>query len=422
MDSNIKLTHKIKQQIGKFTGILAKNLTKPQKRFFKEMLYGIQASKDIKLSSISRSLQEEIPLIKTENRLARNLSSKDISESTNRTISHLGSSRVYENTVLALDPGEISKKYAKKMEHLCKVHDGSEGELSNGYWTCQVVGSNIDDNEIIPMYCEAYSSNAEGFTSSNTQIIKAIDIVSESVGNLGIWTIDRGGDNRKFFEKFVRENKKFCIRLRKNRNVIFKNRAYNVGAFSRKIKCKGQRKIVYNNQGKEKIRNIRYGAKKIRLPEWEHEFTLVVVKGFGKDPMLLLTTCEVIMELAESVWNIVEIYLTRWKCEETYRYIKQSYSLEDIRVRSFTAIRNIVTILIAVAYFVIIYIGKNIKMKISMEKILILSKRFFAIPAFSGYAIADGLHSLFFNCKNGIYNKKIKLKKSTDFQLSLPFY
>ena len=78
MDPDIKIAHKIKQQIGRFTGIIAKSFAKPQKKFVKEMLYGIQSSKDIKLSNINRSLQEDIPLIKTENRLSRNLSSIDI--------------------------------------------------------------------------------------------------------------------------------------------------------------------------------------------------------------------------------------------------------------------------------------------------------------------------------------------------------
>jgi len=44
------------------------------------MLYGIQASKDVKLSNISRVLNEEIRLIKTENRLSSNLDTVDFTE------------------------------------------------------------------------------------------------------------------------------------------------------------------------------------------------------------------------------------------------------------------------------------------------------------------------------------------------------
>jgi len=52
-------------QIKRFSKRLTQDLTKPQCRFISEMLYGIQASKDVKISNISRSLKGFIPLIKT---------------------------------------------------------------------------------------------------------------------------------------------------------------------------------------------------------------------------------------------------------------------------------------------------------------------------------------------------------------------
>jgi len=58
---------------------------------------------------------------------------------------------------------------------------------------------------------------------------------------------------------------------------------------------------------------------------------MVVVKGFGIKPMMLLTNCAVNLRKKQSIWKIVEYYLTRWKCDESYRYIKQCYNLEDIR-------------------------------------------------------------------------------------------
>jgi len=42
------------------------------------MLYGIQASKDVKLASIARSLDENIPLIKTVGRPSRQIGSQDL--------------------------------------------------------------------------------------------------------------------------------------------------------------------------------------------------------------------------------------------------------------------------------------------------------------------------------------------------------
>jgi hypothetical protein len=75
MTENAKTVASIKGQLSKFSGIIAKGLSKAKQRLIREMIYGIQASKDIKLSNITRSLNESIPLIKTEDRLSRNLDS-----------------------------------------------------------------------------------------------------------------------------------------------------------------------------------------------------------------------------------------------------------------------------------------------------------------------------------------------------------
>ena len=68
-----KIRSRLKAQLTKFTAELCAGLTKPLAGFVAQMLFGIQSSQDVKLSNISRSLQEKIPLIRTEKRLSRNL-------------------------------------------------------------------------------------------------------------------------------------------------------------------------------------------------------------------------------------------------------------------------------------------------------------------------------------------------------------
>ena len=83
MDSNSTTIHRFKAQVNKFSGILSHNLAKTTNRFFTEMLYGFQACKVVKLTNISRALMEDINLIKTENRLIRNLDAVDFSDHIN---------------------------------------------------------------------------------------------------------------------------------------------------------------------------------------------------------------------------------------------------------------------------------------------------------------------------------------------------
>lgn len=87
----------VKGQLAKFSGIIAKGLSRPKRKLIKEMLYGIQASKDIKLSSISRSLHEPIALIKTENRLSHNPDDRDFTETINHEICRLAGAKIKWN-------------------------------------------------------------------------------------------------------------------------------------------------------------------------------------------------------------------------------------------------------------------------------------------------------------------------------------
>ena len=164
-----------------------------------------------------------------------------------------------------------------------------------------------------------------------------------------------------------------------------------------------------------------YGAVTVALPEYpDIWYTLVIVKGFGQQPMLLLTNKQVNINNNKQLWQIIEIYLTRWKCDECYRYIKQSYNMEDFRVLGYTSIRNITVLVHAIAYFTSIYLGISIKLKIMVQKIFILSKRFFGIPSFYNYAMADGIFELLRHSKQGIIGFKSRIGPNHDlFQLSL---
>jgi hypothetical protein len=421
MDKDTIVVAKIKAQLSKFSGIISRDFSKAKRRLIKEMLYGIQATKDVKLSNITRSLHEQQALIKTEDRLSRNLDDVDFTEGINEEICRLGASKVLEDMVIALDPSDIRKEHARTMEYLCRIRDGSEKELGDGYWLCKAVAADIEHKQVIPLYCEAYSQEAGDFTSENDQLLRAIDMVSRYVGSRGIWAIDRGGDRGIIFKRFLHrdELKRFVIRLRKKRDLVHRGVRKNCYELAHVLACPFQATLIKYEDGKEKVRTVCYSAVSVKLPGRDERLVLVVVKGFGKDPLMLLTNCAVSLQQKESVWRIVEIYLTRWKCDESFRYIKQSYNLEDVRVRSYTAIRNVVVLVLAVSYFAAVYLGQNLKLKILVERIFLVSKRFFGVPSFFNYAMADGLYNLLFPDKTGL---KTKRGDTQNFQLSFNFW
>jgi len=428
MDTNSLPISRFKAQLSKFSGIISKPFCKTTQRFFREMLYGIQASKDIKLSNIGRSLQEDIELIKTEDRLSRNLSKEDFSDHINQEIIRLADDKITDDMVISIDPGDIMKPYAKVMENLCGIWDGSESEAATGYHLCQVTAANLEHNKIVPLYCEAYSSKEEGYVSSIEKVKNVISKVIEKTGTQGIWAIDRMGDCEDIINHFTGNNLKFVTRLKLNRwlNTTNKNGGkicVQAERLDRHMNIIHKAQITKIDDGKETVINITFGITKVALPDNLNKwYYAVVIKGFGQHPMVLITNLEVNIKESKAIYSVVEVYLTRWKCDECYRYIKQSYNLEDVRVRSYIAIRNTVAMVHAIAYFTSVYMGLSLKLKVAVQKIFILSKRFFGVPTFFQYAMTDGIFELLKKARTGIEEIRFKGKtgnSADDFQLSL---
>jgi hypothetical protein len=104
-----RIRSRLKAQLTKFAAELCADLSQPLTKFVSQMLFGIQASQEVKLSNIARSLGENMALIRTEKRLSRNLKSQEVEA----TISAYGA-RIQPNTVLALDLSDIRKEYCRK--------------------------------------------------------------------------------------------------------------------------------------------------------------------------------------------------------------------------------------------------------------------------------------------------------------------
>ena len=70
-------------------------------------------------------------------------------------------------------------------------------------------------------------------------------------------------------------------------------------------------------------------------------------------------------------------------------------------------------------YFVSAELGKKLKLNIVLKKIFEKAKRFFEIPEFKQYAIADGIYKILFSSHTGIL--PYGPSRQNDGQLLFPF-
>ena len=159
--------------------------------------------------------------------------------------------------------------------------------------------------------------------------------------------------------------------------------------------------VIKEIRSGEKVYDLEFGVRKVRWPGRTELLTLVVVDGLGQNPLMLLTNCKVTRS-RKSLWRIVTSYLSRWRVEETIRFIKASYGLEDFRILKYERLRNLAMLVLVTAYFASVYLGKRATLAILVQHIERAAKRIYDVPEFCFYAIADGIKQLLFGRAAGI--------------------
>ena len=382
---------KLLAQLESFLGRISPRFHKPVARFIGDMVYGIMAGKDVKLSSVVRALREKTTPKKVEDRLSRMLSSDGLEAGLHDAIAAEGARKVHRDTLIILDPSDVQKPYAKKMEYLAKVWDGSRGEVGDnlGFWGCMAVACESGGRRPIPLHFRLWSAGSPGFVSENEEVKAVVDGITRHTKKRGIFVYDRGGDNIEFYRHFLDRGLDFIVRL-KERHVRSWKRDVMCGDLARQCTMRYREVVTFDHHGAERLVTIEFGVVPVRLPDIPDRLLhMVVVKGFGQKPMMLLTTLAK-DTTREALWQVVEGYITRWRVEDTIRHIKQSYNLEDLRLFKYAKIKSMAVVVLATAYFSMAWIGNSEKHDVIARSIARMSFRIHDVPEFHFYAIADG--------------------------------
>jgi len=385
---------RLREQMQAFLGNLP--LPKPARRFALEALYGIASRGSVKLSEIARALGEPIALIKTENRLSRQAARPGLADCVRDWVIAQGAAHVGKRPLLIIDPSDIAKPYAEKMEYLARVRDGSKKEQADGYWLCQVLAVNREAQRIVPLVNHLWSQRAPGFKSENEEVLGCIDAVVARLGQRGLWVMDRGGDRMKIFEPLVRLQQHFLIRLRADRTLLLGHTPLAVLRIAEQCPLPYAESVRRQNKdGSETRLTLEFGFRPVQLPGHTRQLWLLVIKGFGQEPLMLLTT-EPLRNHRSVLWDMVQAYLARWRIEETLRFAKQAYQLEDVRVLGYQSLKNMMAMALLAMFFAMVHLGQQTRLAILCHHALTAAKRLFGIPDFRFYAIADGMRQILY--------------------------
>jgi len=395
MSNYSRLGYCVKREIVNFSQKICKGMKKPEFKLIVNMLYGISESGSCHLSKISRALKEDIKIKKTIERLSRGLN--DFSEANELLDNYADIVKEYvdDKTIFTIDNSDITKPYSNALEGLEFVRDGSTGEIEKGYWTLEIAALTGKCKAPVSVYDRVYSVAEDGFVSATEENLNGLRYLSERFGKDGVRALDRGFDGLKYYEYFLKEKENFIIRATKNRDVRYKGETLNILEVANQFK--GKFKLMFQSK-KGKTIDCKTTIIPVSLPKHpKKELNLVVVYGFGEDPMMLLTNLR--SDDKRLANTVAKVYLMRWRIEEHFRFKKQQYHLEDFRVRSLNSIRTLHRIVAILSGFVSILSEKRDESVFVMELIEV-SKRIYkpkkdkAITKFMNYAIADGIFAV----------------------------
>ena len=367
------------------------------------MLFGIQAARDTLVSEIARSLQEDILAKKTQERLEHHLQADGLDDKIHGSLLCDAAASIHEDTLIIIDPTDVQKPYAEKMPYLAKVWDGSKGKVGDnlGYTLCMAIACENGCRRIVPPMLRLWSSVHPEYASENDEVCQVVGQIASATNRRGIFVYDRGGDGDNMFKFYIDHGYDFIVRLAGDRNLLnwggkTKDSMVLAEALARQCTLRYEDGVLYKSHNKVHNIRIKYGSMPVRLPvRPEAELRLVVVKWpKGEKPMMLLTTLDAV-RTRKALWEVVQGYITRWRVEETIRYIKQSYRLEHMRLLDYQRLKNMAALVVAVSYFAAAWLGRKVKLEALANHVAKVSRKMYEAPEFFYYAIADGLRWLF---------------------------
>jgi hypothetical protein len=365
MKTTNNFLHNLQVKLWQKTEEVTQSLSVKEKKFTRDMIEGIIQSKSCILRQIAQSHKEDISLEDTCKRYRRHLSKPTISDTLSDNHLQQQCRKINKDSLIIFDPSDLRKEYAKKMEGLSTVQDGSSLESCNGYNILDAI--NVDqegDGLRISALLSELHTNIEAPGIMKQSFFDRINDIQIYSNNQGTFVMDRGYDDRKVFRYLSENDASFIIRAKRVRKLFYQGEELPFIEVAKKAKLR------YRYQcGKARLKAgmIRVGIRKDPHPKKNPEIIyldLVIgryisndTEGIECEKGYFYLFCNFPSHLQkqtnrQKVEKALSAYRIRWKIEEVHRQIKQDYSWEDMRVMKLDRLKALNSLLLIAVSFV----------------------------------------------------------------------
>lgn len=357
----------LQAKLYKFIDYLSVNTTEPERKFNKDMISGILKSQSCTLRQVAISLEEKISVEKTTERLRNHLSKPQLLVELKSRLIKKSAKKIDQDTIIAVDDSDIIKKYAKKMEGLHFVPDGSNGHKRGlGYKLMNIAGVNEkgeNDIEVLPLMSELFSDKSEIDTGSNI-LYDQINDIQIAFKNRGIFTFDRYYDDKKLFKYLTENDADYITRAKPNRKLYINGIYMDFIDVAKSVNLD----IVISIEGNGEIEA---GAIQVEVPVDPHRRKVpetvkvwLIVARYSKKPKgrskrekdseekggyfyLYVNIRHLNNDRKAIILKGIKGYKLRWKIEEFHRHVKKDFGWEDMQLMEYDRLKNMNILLLA---------------------------------------------------------------------------
>jgi hypothetical protein len=263
--------------------------------------------------------------------------------------------------LIIVDDSDIEKPYARKMQGLKKVHNGSKATQSMGYLLMDIIACLESENgyKLLPISSNLVSTDLEVDSAKQLLQDRLVEINIKSKGK-GIFVFDRGYDDRELIGFLVDNGMSFILRGMGKRNVFEHQVEHDFRQIVRSMDFR------YELPGYKENEVLHCATRKIGVRTDGHpskdansvEASLVVARRYkhcrqkGKDFYIICNFPAENLTDREIVEKAIAAYNKRWKIEEVHRQMKQDFKWEGMRLASYQGLKNLNTLLCLALYFI----------------------------------------------------------------------
>lgn len=268
-----------------------------------------------------------------------------------------------EELTLILDGMELRRQGAEAQEHLMQVKE-LDGRLVNGYRSFNVLGMGTQGERGL-LYHHLFSSEAPGFRSENVEIVQALQASEAALAAVAApktWVWDRGFDNDDLWWWVWEHTQSHLVWRVKHKGRIvlwqtpqgtWEERYLDATLVHAHPLATLETQLEVRLQGQKRTKRqtvtvdlaavpLRVYAPKDKQRTQAVWCLQVAIRRAVTEPWLLLTDWPVTD--AASALRIFRFYRQRWAVEDTFKFIKTAFGIEEVQMLKLQAVRNLVAL------------------------------------------------------------------------------